>query len=133
VDGRRYLDASLSEPIPVPAAENAGHTHVLTLLTRSGGMPGRPSAFDRYFVGPRLKRVSPGLAARYLQRAGPYSALVTAIDAGWGPERRAHVLGIRVDGLKVSKLERRREILEAGARRGYDAVMAAFTAGETRR
>ena len=33
--GRRYLDASLSEPIPVPTAERDGHTHVLALLTRS--------------------------------------------------------------------------------------------------
>jgi hypothetical protein len=35
-------------------------------------------------------------------------------------------LGIRAGDLSISKLERRREVLEAGARRGYDAVMRAF-------
>ncbi len=86
----------------------------------------RPSAFDRYFVGPRLRRLSPGLAARYLDRAVPYTALVHAIDAGAGPLGRMRVAGIRVANLRISKLERRETVLREGARRGYDAVMAAF-------
>jgi len=126
--GRRYLDASLSEPIPVPAAEAAGHTHVLVLLTRTGGMRPRPSAFDRYFIGPRLRRVSPELAVRYLARATPYSALVSAIDAGRTALGRAEVLGIRVPDLRISKLERRGSILRDGARRGAAAVRAIFDA-----
>ncbi len=126
--GRRYLDASLSEPIPVPTAEARGHSHILALLTRSAQMGPRPSAFDRFFVGPRLRRVSPALAARYLTRAEPYSALMRAIDAGTGPLGRSDVTGVRVDGLRIGRLERRREVLEAGARRGYDAVMALFGA-----
>jgi predicted patatin/cPLA2 family phospholipase len=125
-DGRRYLDASLSEPIPLPTAEAQGHTHVVVLLTRTGGMRPDVSAFDRYFVGPRLRRVSPELATRYLNRAGPYSQLIRAIDEGLGPLRRAHVLGVRVEGLHISKLERRREILELGARRGYEIMQSIF-------
>jgi predicted patatin/cPLA2 family phospholipase len=125
-DGRPYLDASLSEPIPVPTAEKDGHTHVVALLTRSGGMQTRPSAFDRYFVGPRLRRVSPDLADRYLDRAGPYAELVRQIDAGTGPLGRSRVLAIRTPDCRISKLERRRAVLEDGARRGYQAVMAAF-------
>jgi predicted patatin/cPLA2 family phospholipase len=126
IDGHRYLDASLSEPIPVPTAETDGHTHVLVLLTRAGAMRARPSAFDRYFVGPRLRRVSPALALRYLERAGPYTALVRAIDAGTGPLGRAQVTGIRVAGLRISKLECQHDVLVAGARRGADAVRRAF-------
>jgi len=126
IDGRRYLDASLSQPIPLHSAEQDGHTHVLVLMTRSGAMAARPSAFDRYFVGPRLRRVSPALALRYLDRAGPYSALVRAIEDGSGILGRAQVTGIRVDDLHISKLERRREVLLAGARRGAEAVIAAF-------
>jgi predicted patatin/cPLA2 family phospholipase len=122
--GGRYLDASLSEPIPVPTAERAGHTHVLALLTRGGLMRARPSAFDRYFVGPRLKRVSATLATRYLRRAEPYQALLHAIDAGTGPSGQALVLGIRAPGLHVGRLERRGGILEAGAMAGYRAVTA---------
>jgi predicted patatin/cPLA2 family phospholipase len=123
---RLFLDASLSEPIPVQTAELDAHTHVLVLLTRGEPMRPRVSAFDRYFVGPRLHRVSPTLAARYLGRAVPYRDVMRAIDAGLGPLGRARVLGIRADDISISKLERRREVLEAGARSGYDAVMRAF-------
>jgi predicted patatin/cPLA2 family phospholipase len=126
-DGRRLLDASLSEPIPLPTAEAHGHTHIVILLTRSGAMNGRPSAFDRYFVGPRLRRISPELASRYLSRSGPYSTLIDAIDAGTGISGRVSVLGIRVNGLDVSKLETRREVLAQAARRGYDTAMLVFS------
>jgi predicted patatin/cPLA2 family phospholipase len=125
-EGRRLLDASLTEPIPVPTAESRGHTHVVVLLTRSGAMSDRPSAFDRYFVGPRLHRISPDLALRYLARSGPYSAVVNAINAGTGLSGRASVLGIRVDGLRVSKLETRHAVLYHAARRGYDVAMSVF-------
>ncbi|MEO8483229.1 MAG: patatin-like phospholipase family protein [Acidobacteriota bacterium] len=124
--GRRYLDASLSEPIPVPTAESRGHTHVLVLLTRSGEMRPHASAFDRYFVAPRLKRVSPALAESYLRRAGPYTALIRAIDAGRGPLGRAIVTGLRVEGLRISKLECRPDVLRDGASRGYEIVAAAL-------
>jgi predicted patatin/cPLA2 family phospholipase len=125
-DGRRLFDASLSEPIPLPTAESDGHTHIVVLLTRSGAMEGRPSAFDRYFVEPRLRRISPELASRYLTRSIPYSAVIDAIDAGTGLSGRASVLGVRVEGLRVSKLERSRDVLSQAARRGYDAVVSIF-------
>jgi predicted patatin/cPLA2 family phospholipase len=124
--GRRYLDASLSEPIPLPTAEARGHTHVLVLLTRGGDMRPEPSAFDRYFVAPRLRRVSPALAESYLRRAEPYAALIRAIDAGRGLRGEAIVTGLRVDGLRISKLERRPGVLRDGAARGYAVVVAAL-------
>lgn len=124
--GRRYLDASISEPVPVPTAERRGHTHVLALLTRGRGMRPQASAFDRYFVGPRLRRMSAELATLYLARGGPYSELARHIDAGAGPLGQAQVLGVRVTDLHISKLERRREVLEAGAARGRDAILALF-------
>lgn len=124
--GGRFLDASLSEPIPLPTAEARGHTHVLVLLTRGGDMRPEPSAFDRYFVAPRLKRVSPALAESYLRRAEPYAALIRAIDAGHGLGGEAVVAGLRVDGLRISKLERRPGVLRDGASRGYAVVVAAL-------
>lgn len=123
-NGHRYLDASLSEPIPVVTAEADGHTHVLALLTRSGDMRPHPSAFDRYYVAPRLRGVSPDLAARYLARAAPYAELVRHLDRGRGPLGRAAVTSIRAEGCRISRLERRRAVLEDGARRGYEAVMS---------
>jgi predicted patatin/cPLA2 family phospholipase len=124
--GHRYLDASLTEPIPLPTAEAGGHTHVLVLLTRGGEMRAQPSAFDRYFVAPRLRRVSPALSESYLHRAEPYAALVRAIDAGRGIRSNAVVMGLRVDGLHLSKLERRAAILRDGAARGYAVVAKAL-------
>jgi predicted patatin/cPLA2 family phospholipase len=125
-EGRLLLDASLTEPIPLPTAESGGHTHIVVLLTRSGLMRPKPSAFDRYFVGPRLRRISPALAASYLTRSRPYSTLIRAIDAGRGLSGTAQVMGIRVPGLHVGKLERRRDVLAAAARQGYTAVEALF-------
>jgi predicted patatin/cPLA2 family phospholipase len=125
-DGRRYLDASISEPIPVPTAERDGHTHLLALLTRSGSMGPRPSALDRYYVAPRLRRISPDLARLYLGRAAPYAALIQSIDAGTGPLGQARVLAVRAPDCRISRLERRRPVLEDGAKRGYEAVMTLF-------
>lgn len=122
----RYVDASLSEPIPVPSAEAAGHTHVLALLTRPGRMHGRASVFDRYFVGPRLRQWSAPLADQYLNRGDPYAELLSNIEAGTGPLGRASVLGLRVPELVVHKLERDPAHLRGGAARGRDVALAAF-------
>lgn len=126
IDGRRYLDASLSEPIPVPSAEAGGCTHILVLLTRDGSMHRQPSSFDRYFVAPRLRRLSPELARRYLRRAEPYDALLRHIEAGTGPLERSAVTALRVSGHEIGKLERQRSTLEEAAAAGEAAVRAAL-------
>lgn len=126
IDGRRYFDASLTEPIPVPTAEREGCTHVLALLTRPGESPRRTTLFDRAVVLPRLRRISPALAAKYVNRGTPYTRLLATIAAGTGPLGRARVTGLRPAAPVVAKLERRRDRLEAGAQGGFDAVMGAF-------
>jgi predicted patatin/cPLA2 family phospholipase len=123
-----YFDASLTEPIPVPTAEAEGHTHILVLLTRPGVMRSRPSSFDRWFVNPRLRKVSPALARQYMNRAIPYSELINSLDEGKGPGGRASVLCVRAPVL-IPKLERNRDKLLEGAKRGFDAVVALFNGG----
>ena len=123
-----YFDASLTEPIPVPTAEADGHTHILVLLTRPGVMRSRPSRFDRWFVNPRLRKVSPALATQYMNRAAPYSELITSLEEGKGPGGQALVLCVRAP-IVIPKLERNRERLMEGAKRGFDAVMALFNGG----
>ena len=66
---------------------------------------------------------SPALAARYVDRGQPYTALLDRIAAGTGPLGRAHVLGIRPDPPVVSKLECDTAILKQAAAGGFDAVM----------
>lgn len=122
--GRRYLDASLSEPIPVGAAEEAGFTHILVLLTRPDEPERRLSWFDRLYVLPRLRAVSPELARRYRTRFGPYASMLDTLRSGMGPSGRAVTLTVRPAGRAISKLERRAEVLLAGAKGGDDAVRA---------
>ena len=124
--GRTYLDASLTEPIPVPLAETDGCTHALVLLTRPTETARKTTAFDRAYVLPRLRRLSPALADLYSGRGEPYSALLSCIAAGTGPAGTAAVMGIRPAPPSVSKLERSADRLTAGARSGHDAVMRAF-------
>ena len=125
--GQRLLDASLSEPIPLAAAEAGGHSHVLVLRTRGGEMRARPSAFDRHFVAPRLRRLSPALAARYLDRAKPYAEMLRSIDTGRGPRGRAEVHQITVANLHVGKLDRDAARLRDAAGRARQAVLDLFT------
>ena len=124
--GRTYLDASLTEPIPVPTAEADGCTHALALLTRPTETARKTTAFDRAYVLPRLRQLSPALADLYSGRGEPYAALLACIAAGTGPSGTAAVMGIRPAPPSVSKLERSAGRLTSGARRGYEAVMRAF-------
>lgn len=124
--GRRLLDASLTEPVPVPAAEADGFTHILALLTRPSGTPRQATWLDQWYVLPRLRRVSPPLAALYSDRGGPYSTLLSHIAAGRGPAGQSRVLGVRPEPPEVSRLERDAAVLRAASQRGFDAVMKAF-------
>jgi predicted patatin/cPLA2 family phospholipase len=122
VDGREYFDASLSEPIAVPMAEAAGHSHLLALLTRPVEAARRTTLLDRAYVLPRLHRLSPSLARKYRDRAAPYARLLEQIAAGRGPAGRAEVAGLRPQGPVVDMLERDPARLRAAAAGGEDAV-----------
>ena len=59
MDGRRYVDAGLSESVPVATARAQGATHIVVLRTRRADEnPSTPSSFERRVVarvlGPRL-------------------------------------------------------------------------------
>lgn len=123
--GRRYFDASLSEPIPLRPADDDGFSHILVLLTRPRGVPRKVSTMDRLVLAPRLRRISPQLADRFLSRSAPYAQLQDLIASGHSPSGRAHVLGIR-PAVTVSKLERDRATLLAGAASGREAIVAAL-------
>ena len=100
--GRTYLDASLTEPISVPIAETDGCTHAL-VLTRPTETARKTTAFDRAYVLPRLRRLSPALADLYSGAESRMQALLSCIAAGMGPAGTAAVMGIR-PAPSVSKL-----------------------------
>jgi predicted patatin/cPLA2 family phospholipase len=124
----RYFDALLSEPIPVPAAEDDGHTHILALLTRPYSPTTRTISFtDKHLIGRRLAKVSIELGRQYMGRVEAYGELLAHIATGRGPRGRAYVFAIRPGGQTIEKLERRRQRLVDGAAAGLEAVMTAIT------
>jgi predicted patatin/cPLA2 family phospholipase len=126
--GRRYLDASLTEPIPVASAEAAGFTHILALLTRPDETARQLSWFDRLYVLPRLRAMSPQLAERYQERFGRSRSTLDQLRAGRGPAGRAVTVTVRPTGRPISKLERRAGVLTTGAESGRQAVLTLFHA-----
>jgi predicted patatin/cPLA2 family phospholipase len=128
VDGERYWDALLTEPVPVRVADEAPVTHLVALLTRCPGAPGPTlSWFERMYVLPKIASYSLKLAERYRQRNGEYVDLIQCIDSGRTANGRP-VLGVKPVGPGTNKLERRRDRLMDGAAQGFDAVCSAFAA-----
>jgi predicted patatin/cPLA2 family phospholipase len=70
IDGRPYVDAGLSETIPVGTAIAQGATHVVALRTRredeSLGTP--PSRSERFVLSRWFARHAPGVVANWLRR-----------------------------------------------------------------
>jgi predicted patatin/cPLA2 family phospholipase len=125
--GRRYLDASITQPVPVAAAEDDGFTHVLALVTRPGGHHRSLSALiERLYVGPGLRRTSSALAEAFRRRGPRYGALLDLLAAGRGPAGRAEVLMLRPSGATVGKLECDAAILTRAAEAGEAAVLQSF-------
>ena len=123
--GEPYWDALLSEPVPARIAEDDGFTHLLVLLTRpTDGEGPRLSPLDRYYVLPRLRKVSETLARRYRERPQEYLKLLSALGGGRGPQGRAAALTVAPSEPVVGKLERNREQLKRSARAGMRAVFA---------
>jgi predicted patatin/cPLA2 family phospholipase len=126
--GRRWIDGSVSEPLPVLRALRDGATHVLALLTRA------PSELRRTDPGAgparwarALDRLAPGLGmmAQEGHRHAPVLALLD--DAGHpsrdgahllalAPERDVGVRGLTTDAVRV----------ERAAQVGYGAVVTAL-------
>lgn len=69
IAGRRYVDAGVSESVPVRTALAQGATHVLALRTkRSDEQSTPPSRAERWFMSRWFARYAPGAAAPWLDR-----------------------------------------------------------------
>jgi len=69
IEGRRYVDAGVSESVPVRTALAQGATHVLALRTkRSDERAAPPSRAERWFLSRWFARYAPGAAAPWLNR-----------------------------------------------------------------
>jgi predicted patatin/cPLA2 family phospholipase len=128
--GRRYLDGGMASPVPVYEALDAGATHVLALQTRPYGIARKSaSAIGDWFIERHLKGLNPRLVTLYRERVAEYEKLVDDIERrtreASGPP---YVLGLRpAKGTPiVSQLERKAELLTAGAKDGERLVEEAL-------
>jgi len=85
------------------------------------------SPFERFYVVPAIRRVSPALAEAYAQRDAAYERVMKQIESG-RTTSGAHILASRPGGSRVSKLERDRQRLVAAAQDGIRAIEAMFAA-----
>ena len=120
IGDHRYIDGALAAGIPLPAALEAGATHVLVLQTRPYGVPrSTGSRIGDVLIERHLRRLNPALVTLWRERIPSYERLVDDIrhrstERGGPPP---HVLGLRPpEGTPVvSQLERRPDVLSEAA------------------
>ncbi|MBI5105065.1 MAG: patatin-like phospholipase family protein [Solirubrobacterales bacterium] len=134
IDGRRFIDGALAEPVPLQTALDLGATHVLVLQTRPYGVPrSTGSRVAERLIERHLRGINPVLERRWRERAGEYELLVEDIarrSASPGDEP-PHVLGLRPPaGTEVvGQLERRPPVLLAAAAAAEGLVEAVLGEG----
>jgi predicted patatin/cPLA2 family phospholipase len=125
--GRRWIDGSIGEPLPVLQALADGATHVLALFTRAASElrrddPGGPAGWAR-----ALDRVAPGLG-RMAQESRRHAPVLAVLDDAAHPSRDgAHLLALlpeRDEGVRGLTTDVPR--VERAAQAGYAAVVAAL-------
>jgi predicted patatin/cPLA2 family phospholipase len=121
IDGRRFVDAGVSEAVPVRTALADEATHIVALRTRRADeIATPPSRVERLVVSRWFERRAPGALGPWLER-----------DAARAEEERLLVshpatLQIRppVGSVRIGRTERRPEPLRAAVRTGYEAALA---------
>ena len=123
--GRRWIDGSVSEPLPVPRALADGATHVLALLNRTAAPVRRRRTAGRARWAVALDRVRPGLGAI----AQPSHRMAPVLEVLGDPAHPArtgrHVLvAAPAEDAGVRGLTTDRARVERAARLGYAAMRA---------
>jgi predicted patatin/cPLA2 family phospholipase len=137
LNGRRYLDAGLSEAIPFRAAIADGATHVLVLRSRKAGhVATDPAGFGGRVTSRMLGRISPAVRQSYMtrgRREGEDEEFLARYDAD--PDLTPHILSVRPhpDSPVPSRLESDTGIVRAGLEAGRRAMYDALGAGRPTR
>jgi predicted patatin/cPLA2 family phospholipase len=128
--GRRWLDATLAEAIPVHAAQTTA-TDMLVLQTRPRGVQHTPLSSgvarltDRYLI-----KINPALVELRLSRSERYDNLSAELAArASDPSARPAVCVIRppADALQIGQLENRVSALTTAGSHGLRAAWMALT------
>jgi predicted patatin/cPLA2 family phospholipase len=128
--GRRWIDGSVSEPLPLPRALADRATHVLTLLNRTAPRLRRHDpAAGRARWTRALDRVRPGLGAMAQQSHRLAPVLQVLGDPAHPARAGRHVLATApAEDAGVRGLTTDRARVERAARLGYAAMQAALHA-----
>ncbi len=126
VDGERFLDALLLEPIAYRSAVRDGCTHVLVLLTRPDGtLNGKPTLFERHVLGRWIASLEPRLRDAYLAQEHAYDGRVRQLKARTSAPEDApwlYAMSLPATSPPIRWLERDRARLEAAAVDAFELV-----------
>ncbi|MFC5992634.1 patatin family protein [Pseudonocardia hispaniensis] len=130
LQGRRWIDGSVSDPLPVLRALRDGATHVLALLTRTVPELRRSEPGERAPLWARsLDVIVPGLGAMTQDVRRHADSLALLSDAAHPDRDGAHLLAItptRTAGVRGLTIDVPR--VERAVRFGYEAAVAALAA-----
>lgn len=124
IDGRSYVDAGVSEAVPVRTALAQGATHVVALRTRRADETvSAPSRGERLLLSRWFARHAPGALRTWLNRE--------AIRAEEERLLATHpsIVQIRppLGSAKIGRTERGSEVLRAAVDTGRQAALAVFS------
>jgi predicted patatin/cPLA2 family phospholipase len=128
--GERYLDATLTESIPLVTVLEHGVTHLLVLQSRPYGEELTGARRSDRFIASRLAKVDPALASVHAGRPERYAqALATIDERAHSQELNPAICPIRPshEAERVGQLEQDRSKLVAGAMAGMRAMYDAWT------
>lgn len=127
IDGARFLDAVVFEPVPFLAAVNDGCSHVLVLLTRPDGtLKGKPSLFERHVLGRWIAALEPRLRQAYLAQENEYDDRIRELKAAASEPRQEpylYALCLPPTTRPIRWLERSYARLRSAAAVGYETAM----------
>ncbi len=127
---QKYVDGSVTQPIPYTAATDDGCMHVLVLLTQPRGtLHAPPRLIERHIIARWLNNRSSGLGDRYLHCIRQRSDQIDFLSS----RDRQSLAGIQALPIQIAPnlrpigpLEKNRSILLDGAKAGFQAVYDAL-------
>ncbi len=121
IDGHRYLDGFLTDPLPLMKSQEDGNTYNIVVLTKKAGIGGKISWTDKFFkkltmiLYPKLGRHVDATVTEYLRR-------IEALD---DLESQGKVIVFRPKSHRLeNRYTRDAKALEAMYQEGYDAAIA---------
>jgi predicted patatin/cPLA2 family phospholipase len=128
--GQRYLDATLTESIPLETVLGHGVTHLLVLQSRPYGEQLTGARRSDRFIARQLAKVDPALASVHAGRPARYAeALARINERAHSQSRDPAICPIRAGGAarRVGQLEQDPDKLLTGAMDGMQAMYEAWT------